>query len=393
MQRRRFLKGAGLVTVAVVGGLVWRAQDQGAFSVGEGPAYEPWRNWRTEGADGPLELVRAGILAANPHNTQPWLFKVAEDRIELYADVSRNLGAFDPYLREMVFGLGCALENIALAATAKGYDTRIELASGSLAKRLGPDPHLIASIGLTKTAPSKNSLYDAIPLRRTHRGWYSDRALGAEVLAGIEQLMSADPDVKLFSLSSDAQKASFRSATLQAMDAIIQDHEMMNDSHRWFRFDWDAVNQFKDGPTLDTLGLPPKIAMIAKTLPAPSPEESHQHWRKATADIHLASARLFGIIGVRDRYDIGQTLRAGRLWQRLHLWVTTQGVVMHPLNQSVEWVDRQLQTRQAPAAARTLDELTGSPDWQATFAFRAGYVDGLDNLSPRRAVESVLLRS
>ena len=41
MQRRSFLKGAGVVTVVVVGGGVWRACDQGVFSVGEGPAYQP----------------------------------------------------------------------------------------------------------------------------------------------------------------------------------------------------------------------------------------------------------------------------------------------------------------------------------------------------------------
>jgi hypothetical protein len=46
MQRRSFLKGAGAVTVVVVGGGVWRAYDQGVFSVGEGPAYEPWKDWR-----------------------------------------------------------------------------------------------------------------------------------------------------------------------------------------------------------------------------------------------------------------------------------------------------------------------------------------------------------
>jgi hypothetical protein len=46
MKRRSLLKGAGVVSVVVVGGGVWRAYDQGVFSVGEGPAYEPWKNWR-----------------------------------------------------------------------------------------------------------------------------------------------------------------------------------------------------------------------------------------------------------------------------------------------------------------------------------------------------------
>ena len=90
MKRRSFLKGAGVATIAVVGGGVWRAYDQGVFSVGEGPAYEPWKNWR-ETDVGPLALVRAAILAASPHNTQPWLFKVTNSSIEMYIDTHRNV--------------------------------------------------------------------------------------------------------------------------------------------------------------------------------------------------------------------------------------------------------------------------------------------------------------
>jgi hypothetical protein len=65
--------------------------------------------------------VRAAILAASPHNTQPWLFKVAGSIIELYIDTGRNVGPLDPYLREEHIGMGCALENLLLAAAADGY--------------------------------------------------------------------------------------------------------------------------------------------------------------------------------------------------------------------------------------------------------------------------------
>ena len=127
LSRRKALALAGSGTlVLVAGGGVWRAADQGVFSTGEGPAYEPWDDWRTA-SRGPLDLVRAAILAANPHNTQPWLFQVTPSQINLFADRRRNIGAIDPFLREMHIGLGCALENLLLAAAANGYTTQVTL--------------------------------------------------------------------------------------------------------------------------------------------------------------------------------------------------------------------------------------------------------------------------
>ena len=49
MRRRTFLTGASVLTVTVAGGGVWRAYDQGVFSVGEGPAYELWKDGGRQG--------------------------------------------------------------------------------------------------------------------------------------------------------------------------------------------------------------------------------------------------------------------------------------------------------------------------------------------------------
>ena len=49
-------------------------------------------------------MVRGAILAASPHNTQPWLFRVADSKIDLYLAPKRYLGALDPYLRKNISG-------------------------------------------------------------------------------------------------------------------------------------------------------------------------------------------------------------------------------------------------------------------------------------------------
>lgn len=173
MKRRAFLKGAGAVSVLVGGSGVWRAYDQRVFSVGRGPAYGPWKDWRGNPAEGPLTLVRAAILASNPHNTQPWLFRVTDTQIDLYADTVRHLGTFDPYLREMHIGLGCALESMGLAAEANGYIATVNLTEG----RLRPIPEnpqrtLVARVALTRGPKAPSKLFEAIPRRHTNRAAY-----------------------------------------------------------------------------------------------------------------------------------------------------------------------------------------------------------------------------
>jgi len=71
LRRRKLLGLAGAGTlVLVVGGVIGRAVDQGVFSANTGPAYDAWRAWDLPGADN-LDLVRAAILAANAHDSQP----------------------------------------------------------------------------------------------------------------------------------------------------------------------------------------------------------------------------------------------------------------------------------------------------------------------------------
>jgi hypothetical protein len=55
MKRRTLLQAAGIAGVSLVGAGAWRSHREGVFSVGEGPAYEPWRNWRAE--EGPRRAV------------------------------------------------------------------------------------------------------------------------------------------------------------------------------------------------------------------------------------------------------------------------------------------------------------------------------------------------
>src|SRR5262245_49974248 len=130
VNRRSFLQkaaiGGGGLLIFSAGGLAWRAWDRGSLGkIYKGRAFEPWEDWRNNRFKGPSSLVSTAILASNPHNSQPWLFRVDERRIDLYANMSRSLRSIDPFLREMYIGLGCALENLMVAARGWGYEPRL----------------------------------------------------------------------------------------------------------------------------------------------------------------------------------------------------------------------------------------------------------------------------
>src|SRR5919109_3359914 len=121
--------GAAALAVAALG---YRAWDRGAFGAPRGPAYTPWDEWRGAEADGNRRPLRAAILAASPHNTQPWLFAVSAGEVAVYADRACDLGALDPFRREMHLGVGCAIENFVLGAKALGIETEVLPTSGRL---------------------------------------------------------------------------------------------------------------------------------------------------------------------------------------------------------------------------------------------------------------------
>jgi hypothetical protein len=66
------------------------------------------------------DFVRYATLAASGHNTQPWRFRPAEGGLAILPDFARRTPVVDPDDHHLFVSLGCAAENLALAAAARG---------------------------------------------------------------------------------------------------------------------------------------------------------------------------------------------------------------------------------------------------------------------------------
>ena len=149
--------------------------------------------------DAAIPLVRSAILASNAHNSQPWLFRILGSCVELYADRARNIGLADPYLREMHLSLGCALENLVIAAARFGHDSAVDVEHGVLhLLEEEPKPTRVAAVRLRSGQCTSSPLYDAIPNRRTNRTPYDgERPLSSGFADALLEL-TAGVSVKTF---------------------------------------------------------------------------------------------------------------------------------------------------------------------------------------------------
>jgi nitroreductase len=374
----------------MLSGLAYRAVEEDVFSPFDGQAYAPWTSWRTEPMQGPLSLVQMAILAASPHNTQPWRFHVGGNRIDVFADRGRNLGTFDPFRREMRIGLGCAVQNIVLAAPAHGFTASVMAADGPLRLDSRDKVRRVATITLKPGPVREPALYSTIPLRHTDRSAYDPTRAVPKTLTRQFTALATRYGARLDLFESGTGRAQFSQLMIDSTDAIVADAEMTADSQHSFRKGDREISSHRDGLTLDTMGLSSGTLLAAKMLPAADAVTAHRFWARQTREVHLPSTRMLGLLSIPDRYDGAGNLRTGQAWQDMHLLAVAHGLSMQPMNQPVEIADRQRQRGADATADARFADLIGTKEWQPTFAFRIGYPTRRAMPGPRRPATDCL---
>lgn len=134
-------------------------------------------------------LLGYAVLAPSSHNTQPWLFRVRGDEVELYADRTRSLHVSDPDDRELIISCGAALAHLRIAARHFGYLGAVEILPDP------GDPDLVARVRLGfqgVQSVSENLVFHAIPKRRTNRLPFSTDPVPESLVQALETAADAE---------------------------------------------------------------------------------------------------------------------------------------------------------------------------------------------------------
>ena len=304
-------------------------------------------------------LLRYAILAPSSHNTQPWRFAVGEDEIRVYADKSRWLKVADADQRELHVSLGCALENLLVAAEHVGYGHRV-----AYLPEEGEDD-LIAAVTFEpdgEPAPFRPAeLFDAITARRTNHNVYDGRPIPQE---GLDRLQACCVEEGVLLHMTD------EAAIKRRVDEMI----VQADAEQFADPAWrEELGYWMGQGVFGTPWLMSKVAQLAVT---------YLNMGKGTAKKDselLMSAPVLAVISTPSD-DRASQVRAGQVFERVALMATTLGIRVHPMSQILE----------IPAFKAQVAELIPTPDVTPQHTFRLGYAEPEEDHTPRRPFPEVL---
>lgn len=315
-------------------------------------------------------LLTCATRAPSGHNAQPWRFSVGDGMVRIHPDFSRRLPVVDPDDHALYISLGCALENLVVAAAQHGLAACVDYFPADeleecLRVRLSTNGH-----------GAVDALYSAIPLRQSNRRRYDGRRIAASdacklLEAGLcggvtlRAFRTGEPDVEpLIGFVREGNRIQFNDPSF--VDELVS----------WIRFSRAEASARQDGLTAAALGFPAIPRWLGKLvmtrLVGPDGEA-----RRQEQAIRSSSLLLLFIAGDNDKRH---WVDVGRSFERVALTATSLGIAHAHVNMpcEVEAVRRRLAAHLGLTQAQ-----------QPLLLIRFGYAKNLPP-APRRPLEQVI---
>lgn len=310
-------------------------------------------------------LLNYAIMAPSSHNSQPWAFGIEEDTIRVYADESRQLAIADPDGRELYLSVGCALENLLVAAERFGLESTVEYESGDEPSPVSENGlRLVASVRIDSTASAsgdESALFDAITERHTNHRPFDDRSVPESLLSRFEQRATAE-GAGLYLVTDSALREELAALQTRADERQFDDPAYREELAYWI-----------GRGALGANWLTARIGRLAV-------RHLDMGEREGRKNSKLLTSAPVVIVLTAESDDQETCLRTGRVFEHIALLAASEGLAIHPMSQilEVEALRDELATRLDLGEAVPLH------------LFRVGYADPDSTRTPRRPVEEVL---
>ncbi|EMI18586.1 hypothetical protein RMSM_04485 [Rhodopirellula maiorica SM1] len=314
------------------------------------------------------DAVQHATQAPSSHNTQPWLFRIRNDGVEVIADKQRACPVVDPEDRELYISCGAALYHLRLAMMADGLATLVKV----LPSRVNPD--LVARVlvaGSHITSSDEQSLFDAIPKRRTNRFAFESREVdpGLQV-EWMDDVRSEHAWIHYF--QTDQQKHAVADLVSEGDRRQASDRHFRRELAKWVHSNNSSRRDGLPGYTHGASDLASNFdSFIIRTF----------DWGngKAAIDRQLAEGSpLLAVIGTRTD-TMADWIACGQALAKMLLRAASWSVDASFLNQAIE----------VESLRKQLMDLTGN-EGTPQLLLRLGYGKEVKP-TPRRPLDDVIL--
>lgn len=313
-------------------------------------------------------LIESAIKAPSGHNTQPWKFENTEEGIVIHPDFSRALSVVDKYNYELYISLGCALENLLIAATKKGYLFFVQY----------PDSARDSiKIKLIKDNARHDNLFDYIDKRQVTKTKYNEKKVTFDDLQKLMSCFNFD-GISLLMFDGKMNFERIIPFIIDANNLQFNNKSFINELVSWIRFSKREAVKTKDGIWSATMGMPGMGRFFGSMIMNKIVSAKSEAKRLTYLLEHTQGLAVF----VAEKNDATNWVKLGQAFQRFGLTATMLGISHAHLNMPCE------EAGVRKILARELDVENKHP----LLLIRYGYAEKMP-YSYRRSVNDVFYKS
>lgn len=316
-----------------------------------------------------IKMVEAAIKAPSGHNSQPWLFKLYEDKIDILPNMKEVLPIVDKSNRELFISLGAATENLCIAASGLGYQSNVNI----------DDSEKKITVHLKKYPDvAIDPLNESVAIRQTNRKVYSDKIIPDDTILVLNNLL-LHPDINRYIISKNDSLFSILKSYVERGNQIqMQDKAFKEELLNYMRFNNNEVKNNPTGLSYKVMEAPAMPAVLSKFILKSYLKPNKQNkgdLKKIDSSSHL-------VLFTTQNNTLTEWINLGRNLQRFILTATQLGIANAYMNQSCEVDDLSVDIQK-----NVLDIKGEYP----TLLLRIGYAERAP-YSPRKSVDDVVVK-
>lgn len=318
----------------------------------------------------PIEdILEHACRAPSVHNTQPWTWRLSGNRIDLHADLTRQLVYADPDRRDLLISCGAALHHLQVAAAGLGWAARV---------RRQPDPsdvRHIATIELkpSRVSPEASEMLHAIEVRRTDRRRLTSWPVPDERLNSLAAT-GAVWGAQVLPVAAETTKTRLQWLTRRAN--VIQNR---NQRYVMELAAWTGTSETEGVPP----GHIPTRALVEDPADALNRRFSNGTLEDPVLDPEPTQDGMLMICASSD--DTISRIRAGESLSAVWLQATRESLAVVPLSQAVEVDETRVELQTAILGDLAFPQILLRVGWLPPTRSRL-------TATPRRPINEVLVR-